>query len=102
LKNGKLTDEQRRALRILSRSPDGCTEALLLAHGFEIAMPGKLALDGFAKVEAHDTMAGSRRRKAVWLQITAAGRKAIHSPDRAPRRKACRRHVGLGFTWDRP
>jgi hypothetical protein len=45
--------------------------------GFEIAMLGKLAPDGFAKVEAHDTMAGSRRMKVVWMQITAAGRKAI-------------------------
>jgi hypothetical protein len=57
----KLTDEQKRALRILARSPNGCTEALMLAHGFEIAMLGKLALDGLAKVDAHDTMAGSRR-----------------------------------------
>jgi hypothetical protein len=37
----------------------------------------RLALVGFAKVEAHDTMAGSRRMKVVWMQITAAGRKAI-------------------------
>jgi hypothetical protein len=28
-----LTDEQRRPLRLLSRSPNGCTEALMLAHG---------------------------------------------------------------------
>jgi hypothetical protein len=34
-------------------------------NGFEIAMLGKLALDGFVKVEAHDTMAGSRRMKVV-------------------------------------
>ena len=40
-------------------------------------MLGKLALDGFAKVQAHDTMAGGRRMKVVWMQITAAGRKAI-------------------------
>jgi hypothetical protein len=73
----KLTDEQRCALRILARSPNGCTEALMLAHDFEIAMLGKLALDGFARVKAHDTMAGGRRMKVVWLQITAAGRKAI-------------------------
>jgi hypothetical protein len=45
--------------------------------GFEIAMLGKLVLDGFARVDTHDTMAGSRRMKVVWLQITAAGRKAI-------------------------
>ena len=46
-------------------------------NGFEIATLGKLALDGFAKVQAHDTMAGGRRMKVVWMQITAAGRKAI-------------------------
>jgi hypothetical protein len=73
----KLTNEQRRALRILARSPNGCTEAILLAHGFEIAMLGKLVLDGFARAETHDTMAASRRMKVVWLQISAAGRKAI-------------------------
>jgi hypothetical protein len=28
-----------------------------MAHGFELAMLGKLAFDGFANVEAHDTMA---------------------------------------------
>jgi hypothetical protein len=73
----RLTDEQRRALRLLARSPKGCTEAILLAHGFELAMPGKLAFDGLANVEARDTMAGSRRMKVFWLQITEAGRKAI-------------------------
>jgi hypothetical protein len=47
----KLSDEQRRALRLLSRSPNGCTEAILLAHGFEVAMLGKLVLDRLAKAE---------------------------------------------------
>jgi hypothetical protein len=40
-------------------------------------MLGKLAFDGFANVEAHESMAGSRRMKVFWLQITEAGRKAI-------------------------
>jgi hypothetical protein len=40
-----------------------------MAHGFHLAMLGKLAFDDFANVEAHDTMAGSRRMR---LQITAA------------------------------
>jgi hypothetical protein len=30
-----------------------------------------------SRKSAHDTMAGSRRMKVVWMQITAAGRKAI-------------------------
>jgi hypothetical protein len=73
----KLSDEQRRAHRLLARSPYGRTEAILLAHGFELAMLAKLAFDGFANVEAHETMAGSRRMKVSWLQITAAGQTAI-------------------------
>jgi hypothetical protein len=39
-------------------------------------MLDKLTLDGFAKIEVHDTLARSRRMKVVWMQITAAGRKA--------------------------
>jgi DNA-binding PadR family transcriptional regulator len=72
-----LTDEQRRALQLLAGSPNGCTEAILMAHGFHLAMLGKLAFDGFANVEARETMAGSRRMKVFWLRITEAGRKAI-------------------------
>jgi len=30
----RLTAEQRRALRLLAGNPRGCTEAILLAHGF--------------------------------------------------------------------
>jgi hypothetical protein len=75
-----LTDEQRRALRLLARSPNhGCPEAILLAHGFESAMQAKLVLDGLAKVEVHDTKVAGRRVKVkvTWLRITEAGRKAI-------------------------
>jgi len=74
-----LTDEQRRALRLLARSPNGCTEAIMLAHGLQSAMLGKLTVDGLAKVEAHDTKVAGRRVKVkvTWLRITEAGRKAI-------------------------
>jgi hypothetical protein len=73
----KLSDDQRRALRLLAGSPNGCTGALMLAHGFDGAMLGKLVLDGLARAEEHATMAGSRPMKVVWLQITEAGRKAV-------------------------
>jgi hypothetical protein len=42
----KLRDEQRRALRILGRHPDGCTESLMLAYGFTIDMLGELGAGG--------------------------------------------------------
>jgi hypothetical protein len=72
-----LTGEQCSALRLLARSPNGCTDAILLAHGFDLAMLAKLAFDGFANLGARETMAGSRGMKVFWLQITPAGRKAI-------------------------
>jgi hypothetical protein len=49
----KLTDEQRRALQLLARSPNGCTEALMMAHGFEGAMLGQLVVDGLALATPH-------------------------------------------------
>jgi hypothetical protein len=73
----ELSDEQRRALRLLARSPNGCTEALLMAHGFELAFLGKLVLDGHALATPHETRAGSKPLLVVWMTITAAGRKAI-------------------------
>jgi hypothetical protein len=38
----KLTIEQRRAFRILSRHPNGCTEATMLAHGFKVDQIARL------------------------------------------------------------
>jgi phage portal protein BeeE len=73
----KLNDQRRRALQLLTRSPNGCTEALMLAHGFESAMLSDLVLNGLAVAVDHSTMAGRRRMKVTWLRITAAGRKAI-------------------------
>jgi hypothetical protein len=73
----KLSKEKRRALQLLARSPNGCTEALMMAHGFELVMLAKLVIDGLAVAVDHSTMAGRRRMKVVWLQITPAGRKAI-------------------------
>jgi hypothetical protein len=73
----KPTDEQRRALQLLARSPNGCTEALMLAHGFESGILGSLVLDGLAVAVDHTTIAGRRRMKVTWMRITAAGRKAI-------------------------
>jgi hypothetical protein len=40
--------EQNRALRMLAGSPLGCTEAIMLAHGFTVETLGRLVLDGHA------------------------------------------------------
>jgi hypothetical protein len=72
-----LTDEQRRALRVLVRHSDGCAEAIMLAHGFTIEMLGELGVGDFLKVDIHSAHTGGRQKFVVWMQITAAGRKAI-------------------------
>jgi hypothetical protein len=73
----KLSKEKRRALQLLARSPSGCTEALMMAYGFEVAMLGKLVLDGFALATPHDTRAGRQPIWVVWMTITEAGRNAV-------------------------
>jgi hypothetical protein len=73
----KLTDQQRRALQFLANSPSGCTEAVMLAHGFGLEMLGQLVLDRLAEAETRTTMAGTTRAKVIWMRITEAGRKAI-------------------------
>jgi hypothetical protein len=72
-----LTDEQRRALRILARNPNGCTDAVMMARGFEREILAMLVFDGLVNVEAHETILGRRHMKVFWLRITEAGRKAI-------------------------
>jgi hypothetical protein len=42
----RLTDEQRRALRLLARSPNGCTEAVMLEHGFRTNFASDLVRAG--------------------------------------------------------
>jgi hypothetical protein len=72
---GKLTDEQWRALRILARSPNGCTEALMLAYHFTIDMLTELAVDGL--LTAHQEHVVGRPEMVVRMQITPAGRREI-------------------------
>jgi hypothetical protein len=38
-------EQSRRALRMLAGSPLGCTESVLLAHGFMVGILGRLVLD---------------------------------------------------------
>jgi hypothetical protein len=73
----KLNDEHRRVLQLLARSPNGCAEAILMAHGFPMEMLEELTSSGHAKAEAHKMKAGGRPVTVVSLQITAAGREAI-------------------------
>jgi hypothetical protein len=72
-----LTDEQRRALRLLARSPNGCPESLMLAYRFAIDMLAGLAADGLLTVDTHEEHVGGRQKVVVRMQITPAGRREI-------------------------
>jgi hypothetical protein len=85
---GKLTDEQQRALRLLARTPKGCTKASLMAHGVPIEMLEKLVTAGLAEAWSEEIISrhpgrspwqpGRRKRlKVGWMEITEEGRKAI-------------------------
>jgi hypothetical protein len=71
----KLSNEQRRALRLLSRSPNGCTAALMLANRFTNDMLAGLSVDGLLTVRQEHVV--GRPEIAVRIQITPAGRRAI-------------------------
>jgi hypothetical protein len=72
-----LNADQRRALRLLASSPDGCPEALFLAHGFTANLVEALITAGFVAAETRHMRAGGRVVVVQRLQITDAGRQAI-------------------------
>jgi hypothetical protein len=72
-----LNSERQRALRLLAKAPNGCTEALMLAHGFTSELLDRLVVEGVATMERRRMRAGRRRIEATWLMITDAGRRAM-------------------------
>jgi hypothetical protein len=69
--------DQRDALRMLAGSPNGCTESILLAHGFGIGTLHDLVDCGFATAERRTVRAERRLIGVTWLTITDAGRRAV-------------------------
>ena len=69
--------ELNRALRLLAGSPHGCTEAIMLAHGFTAELLVDLVRDGLATATPGTVHAGGRPIKVTWLTITDLGRQAL-------------------------
>ena len=69
--------EQNRALRLLAGSPHGCTEAIMLAHGFTDEILGRLVMNGLATAAPGIMYAGNRPIEVTRLMITDAGRQAL-------------------------
>src|SRR5262245_57052006 len=72
--------ERRRALELLAASPDGCTAAILLAHGFKSDRLVELINAGLASVTTERVIAGDRAMEVTRVRITDAGRQALDRP----------------------
>jgi hypothetical protein len=63
---------------MLARCPqEGCSEPLLLAHGFTIEQMIDLVRTGLATAAADRIVAGAHEFEVVTLRITAEGRQAL-------------------------
>jgi hypothetical protein len=60
----------------------GCTEAIMLAHGFTVAQMVELVRTGLATATAERVVAGSRKLEVARVRITDAGRKALAATQR--------------------
>ena len=72
-----MSRDQYRALRLLAGSPLGCTEAIMLAHGFTTEMLTVLVRNGLATATPETVHAGKRPIDVVRVRITDAGRLAL-------------------------
>ena len=73
----RISNDQRRALRVLAGGPHGCTEASMLAHGFKAELLAVLVRDGLATKQPGTIRPGGRPLKVVWVMITDAGHRAL-------------------------
>jgi hypothetical protein len=69
--------DRRRALELLAASPDGCTEAPMLAHGFTVELLVDLCIAELAIATPERMVAGGRAVEVVRMKITEAGRRAL-------------------------
>jgi hypothetical protein len=69
--------DRRRALELLASCRDGCTEAIMIAHGFSIDMTVELINAGLATAQAEHMVAGGKRIEVARVRIIEVGRQAL-------------------------
>jgi hypothetical protein len=69
--------DRRRALELLDASRDGCTEAIMLAHGFKVEFLVGLINDRLATAQTERMIAGGRPVEVIRFRITEAGSRAL-------------------------
>ena len=65
------------ALELLAASPDGCSEAIMLAHGFTVDFLVDLIRTGMATTWTERVVAGGRTMEVARVRITEVGRRAL-------------------------
>jgi hypothetical protein len=78
--SGGGTGERQRALEMLADLPHGCTEAVLVAHGFTVRVLADLVRGGLAVAKPESVKAGARTLWVVRVMITHTGRQALGWP----------------------
>jgi hypothetical protein len=69
--------DRRRALELLASCRDGCTEAIMLAHGFTVPQMVELVRAGLATATSERVVAGRHKIEVARVRITEAGRRAL-------------------------
>jgi hypothetical protein len=69
--------DRRRALELLASSPDGCSEAIMLARGFTVEQMDELLRAGLATTNAERVAMGARTIEVARVRITEAGRSTL-------------------------
>ena len=69
----RLERQRRRALALLASCPDGCTEGLLLAHGFAAELITTLIKEGLATKGTQRVGRGATPIEVTRVKITEAG-----------------------------
>jgi hypothetical protein len=67
---------------LLASCPDGCTEAIMIAHGFTIPQLVELIRAGLATATAEPVVAGARKFDVTTLRITDAAVSVLAKEDR--------------------
>ena len=79
--------DRRCALELLASSPDGCTEALMVANGFSIELLLELLRTGLATAHAERRIVDGKMTEVARMGITDEGRRLLGS-DAATNRRA--------------
>jgi hypothetical protein len=75
-----MTDDERRLLKMLAESADGCTDALLVAHGIDFDLMLRLVRERLATATPERTFAAGKPVEVTRVRITDTGRRALAEP----------------------